>query len=211
MTSGKTITAAPRVTCYVDGFNLYHALEEHTTARAYRWLNLWSFAESQLLPGHSLERVIYFTSLPPWSNSKQARHERYIAALSSVKVETVLGRFQKDEAFCLATCQEMFYRYNEKLTDVHIATKMLEDAVRGNIDWAYLVSGDADQAPAIRVMRRIAPEVKSLVLFPPRRNSTELRDVANRHVNLGSKAFRHHLLPDRLTVRGRIIDKPANW
>jgi len=200
-----------RVSYYVDGFNLYHGLKEHSKARKFRWLNLRSFAEGQLQPNHVLERVIYFTSIPPWSSSKAERHERYIAALESVDVEVVRGRFQRDEAICLGACKQLFYRYTEKLTDVHIATTILRDGVAGKFDWAYLVSGDADQAPTIRTLKVMAPSTNVRVLFPPRRNSTELSQVATEFTPLGYRAFKPHQFPSKMTVNGRIIEKPANW
>jgi uncharacterized LabA/DUF88 family protein len=200
-----------RVTYYVDGFNLYHGLKEHSKARAYRWLNLWSFAESQLLPGHVLQRVIYFTSVPPWNHNKAARHERYITALESVKVQVVRGHFQRDEMLCRGACGQLFYRYTEKLTDVNIATAMLRDGVTSQFDWAYLVSGDADQAPTIRTLQTLVPAAKVYVLFPPRRHSTELTQVATQFTPLGSRAFKPHQFPDKLVVGDRIIEKPDNW
>lgn len=211
MTSEEAEPRTVRVNCYVDGFNLYHGIKEHSKARKYRWLNLWSFAQGHLIPGHTLQRVIYFTSLPPWSEAKSARHERYIAALKSVGVEVVLGRFQRDEVFCHAQCKQMFYRYNEKLTDVNISTAMLRDSVKNEIDWAYLISGDADQSPALRTMKELAPSVRSMVLLPPRRNSTELSQTADRYRPLGARDFVGHLLPEIIVNNGRTIRKPDNW
>jgi uncharacterized LabA/DUF88 family protein len=208
--SEQSATAA-RVTCYVDGFNLYHGLKEDTKSRAFIWLNLWSLAESQLLSGHVLERVIYFTSIPLWSKGKAERHRRYIAALGSVGVHTELGRFQREETICDATCKLLYYRYTEKLTDVHIATTMLADGVQGKYDWAYLISGDADQAPTLRALQRVAPTCGVYVLFPPRRHSAELVQTAHRSQQLYHRAFKNHQFADRLHVGGRTIEKPDNW
>jgi uncharacterized LabA/DUF88 family protein len=209
MSESKTIGGRARF--YVDGFNLYHGLKEHSKARKYRWLNLRSFAEAQLLPGHVLDRVIYFTSIPPWNPSKAERHERYIAALESVGVEIIRGRFQRDTATCLGTCKELFYRYSEKLTDVHIATTILRDGVAGRFDWAYLVSGDADQAPTVRTLKAMAPSTRVHVLFPPRRHSTELTEVADKFTSLGYRPFKPHQFPDSIVVGNRVIERPANW
>jgi uncharacterized LabA/DUF88 family protein len=201
-----------RVTVYVDGFNLYHGLKEHSKARAYRWLNLWSFAESILLPGHQLTNVLYFTSLPPWNQQKMARHQVYLDALQSVGVTVIKGRFQRDSRNCFATCKELFDVYVEKLTDVNISTRMLEDAVLDRIDWAYLISGDADQVPTIRALRTIAPQKVVRVIFPPRRHSIELEQVSQYHLPLGHRALKRHLLPDPITLpNGRTLRKPDTW
>ncbi|MHB0949185.1 MAG: NYN domain-containing protein [Gemmatimonadaceae bacterium] len=200
-----------RVVCYVDGFNLYHGLKQHSKTRAYRWLNLWSLTEDLLLPGQRLERVIFFTSLPPWSNAKRARHERYIAALESVGVEIVRGRFQKDESMCLADCGKLYVNYVEKLTDVHISTTILRDGVEGKFDWAYLISGDADQSPTIRTLRAMAPTRKVRVIFPPRRHATELEIVADSTAHLHPQVIKRNQLPQRIIVGARVIEKPDTW
>lgn len=211
--SGYSPAPPVRATFYVDGFNLYHGLKEHSKARAYRWLNLWALSDSLLLPGHRLERVLYFTSLPPWNDQKIARHQVYIDALKSVGVTVVEGRFQKDTRVCFATCRLPFDVYVEKLTDVNIATRMIEDAVLDRTDWIYLMTGDADQAPAIRTLRTLAPEKGVRVIFPPRRHSTELEKVANDYLGpLVHRKIKPHVLPDTITLPdGRKIHKPANW
>lgn len=200
-----------RVIYYIDGFNLYHGLMEHTKTRDYRWLNLYSLAAGHLLPGHALQQVVYFTSVPPWNEAKAARHEKYISALESTGVETVRGRFQRDEIICRGDCGQLFTRYVEKLTDVNIATRLLYDGVTSKYDWAYVVSGDADLAPAIRTLRAMAPQCRVRVLFPPRRHSTELTQVAHDNRPLGHRALKPHLFTDVINVKGRTIVKPANW
>ncbi|HEX8454037.1 MAG TPA: NYN domain-containing protein [Longimicrobium sp.] len=202
-----------RVTVYVDGFNLYHGLKEHSKARAYRWLDLHALSESLLLPGHRLEKVLYFTSLPPWSPQKIARHQVYIDALKSVGVTVVEGRFQKDTRTCFAICRLPFDVYVEKLTDVNIATRMIEDAVLDRTDWIYLVTGDADQAPAIRTLRTLVPQKVVRVIFPPRRHSAELQQVADEHLGpIGHRKLKPFLLPDAITLAdGRTIHNPDGW
>ena len=201
-----------RVTCYVDGFNLYHGLMEHTKTRGYRWLNLKSLAESRLLSGHVLERVVYFTSVPPWNRDKAARHRTYIAALESEGVEIVEGKFQKEFKTCFATCQQLFETFTEKLTDVNIATRIISDAIRGAFDWAYLVSADADQAPTIRALQQIAPSARVHVIFPPRRNSAELEQIAHHTTGpLNHRSFKRHVFPDKVEFNGRTIQKPTEW
>ena len=210
------MTAQPsppiRATFYIDGFNLDHGLREHTKARSYRWLNLWSLAQNLLTPGHVLSRVVYFTAVPPWSASKSRRHQTYVDALKTLGIEVVAGRFQKDQRRCHAACGQFFDVYTEKLTDVHIATSILRDGVAGSFDWAYLMSGDADQAPTIRTLHDMAPGKRVHVILPPRRESAELRQVADRCTGpLNHRRLKGHLLPDALTIGSRIIQRPSDW
>lgn len=205
------ISAPLRATYYIDGFNLYHGIKEDSHARAYKWLNLWSLAQSRLLPGHTLDRVLYFTSLPPWSPGKQHRHQTYMAALENVGVEVIMSRFQRDEQLCWGQCGQLFYKYVEKMTDVRIATAMIKDAVTDRTDWAYLVSGDADQVPAVHTLRELAPKKRVRVIFPPRRHTADLEKVADDFTSLTHKILKHHLLPGQITVGKRIIQRPATW
>ena len=204
--------SSPRAAFYIDGFNMYHGLMEHSKSRDCRWLNLRSLAEAMLLPGHSLASVVYFTSIPPWNPGKQRRHETYLAALKSVNVEIVQGRFQRDQMLCTGTCGQLFTYHVEKLTDVNIATRMLRDSVTGVFDWAYLVSGDADQAPTLRTLRLLDPTKQVRVIFPPRRVSAELTSLADDCPGeLSHRTLRKHLFADTLKIGDRILQKPATW
>lgn len=208
-------TAAPapaRVTCYVDGFNLYHGIAEHSKGRRYKWLNLRSLTERLLIPGHALERVVYFTSVPPWNRGKQERHRTYIAALESAGIDIMEGRFQRDEMICKGMCGQLFPHFVEKLTDVNIATTILRDAIQGRTDWVYLISGDADQAPTIRTIRVLVPACGVHVIFPPRRHSTELESLADKVTQqLGYKTLKANQFPDTITTPSRTIQKPKEW
>ena len=204
--------APVRATFYVDGFNLYHGIDEHSKGRNYKWLDLRSLAKHLLSPGHTLDRVIYFTSVPPWNHAKQERHRTYIAALESVGVEIVEGRFQRDQMTCKGECGQLFSNFVEKLTDVNIATTILRDAVQGRTDWVYLISGDADQAPTIRALRQLAPSCGVHVVFPPRRHSAELDGLADSVTqSLGYKALKANQFPDEIKTQRRTIQKPAAW
>ena len=201
-----------RARFYVDGFNLFHGIKEHSKGRDYRWLDLGRLAEHFLLPGHHLENVKYFTAIPPWDRAKALRHETYIAALESIGVVVVRGRFQKDERLCFATCGELFTYYTEKLTDVNLSTAILTDGVQDLYDWAYLISGDADQAPTIRALNALRPDKGVRVVFPPRRPSAELQRVATSFAGeIGWRTLKHCQLPDTISVGTRIIQKPARW
>lgn len=201
-----------RVRTYVDGFNLYHGIKEHSKGRDYRWLDLRRLAEHFLLPEHRLESVVYFTSIPPWNGAKAARHETYVAALESTGVHIVRGRFQKDQRLCFATCRELFTFYTEKLTDVNLSTAIIRDGVQDQYDWAYIISGDADQAPTIRTLRTLRPDKSVHVIFPPRRVSTELQQVATSFGGeISWRTLKKCQLPDTITLGARIIQKPTSW
>ena len=208
-----TTPTPPRVTYYIDGFNLYHGLTEHTKTRDYKWLNLWELALDLLLPNHALDRVVYFTSVPPWNAAKARRHETYISAVESFGVvETVRGHFQHDDTVCRATCGELYQRPVEKLTDVNIATRILRDGISDKFDWAYLVSADSDQAPTLSTLRAMTSKPKVRVIFPPRRRSTELRQLADACMGeITPRTIRRNQLPHTITRGKRTIQIPSEW
>lgn len=55
-----------RVAVYVDGFNLYHAIDELNVPKL-KWLNLDALARSLLRPQETLVKCHYFTSIVDWN------------------------------------------------------------------------------------------------------------------------------------------------
>ena len=47
---------------FIDGFNLYHSLDNVPAYKKYKWLNLWNLSETLLFPGETLVSVFYFTA-----------------------------------------------------------------------------------------------------------------------------------------------------
>lgn len=201
-----------RVRAYIDGFNLYHGIKEHTKARAFRWVDLRALAEHFLAAGETLDEVLYYTTIPPWHPGKARRHQLYLDALGVHGVSVRLGRFQPELKTCYGTCGEIFTAYTEKLTDVNLATELLADAFLDKFDVAILVSGDADQVPTLETVRRVAPRKQIRVVFPPRRGRADLQRVAHDCPGeIGYRTLKANQLPDRIELPGRTIDRPEGW
>ena len=67
---------------YIDGFNLYYAIKR----TSYKWLNLSALC-NRLLPGHTIQRIYYFTAIVealPHDPSAPVRQEIYIRALKTL-------------------------------------------------------------------------------------------------------------------------------
>jgi hypothetical protein len=75
-----------KVACYVDGFNLYHAINDLNKPHL-KWLNLWALAESLCRPGETLVKVAYFSAYATWLPAQYARHRKFVTALTHVGVE----------------------------------------------------------------------------------------------------------------------------
>lgn len=89
-----------KVACYIDGFNLYHAIKSLPPPNQHlKWVDLWGLASAFIR--HSEERLVavyYFSALAYWLPAAQARHEAFIAANRALGVTAVLGRFQGQNA-----------------------------------------------------------------------------------------------------------------
>src|SRR5580693_9334184 len=138
-----------KVICFVDGFNLYHALDyfesgpNHNKFRKYKWLNLKKLASMFVFGKDTLEEVLYFTTIATWDAGKTVRHKLYIKALESQGVHTIYGEFKRKKKHC-RLCGGDFPSVEEKQTDVNIALRLLVRAIQERYDKAIIISGDTD-------------------------------------------------------------------
>jgi hypothetical protein len=159
-----------RVIAYVDGFNLYHAVDDLRKPHL-KWLDLWALSESLLRNGETLNAVNYFSAYATWLAQPYARHRIYVAALKARGVTAVMARFKKKPAAC-RKCGATWISHEEKETDVHIAVRLVADAFQDAFDRAILISADSDLAPALRAIKTHKPGKKVFVAAPPGRRAT---------------------------------------
>src|SRR5438132_1639564 len=99
-------SAMSKIVAFVDGFNLYHALDyfeagpDHQRYHKYKWLNLRKLASLFVFGKDALENVLYFTTLASWDAGKTARHKLYIRALENEGVQVVYGEFKRKKKHC---------------------------------------------------------------------------------------------------------------
>lgn len=198
---------------YIDGFNLYHGLKSGPKTRRYLWLNLWALGEKILEPGDKLDRVLYFTTIAHFAPGKAKRHQRFIRAVENFGVQTIYGRFEENPRECKAVCRKAYMGWDEKRTDVNLATRVLTDSIGGDIEKVYILTGDSDQIPTIQAIRRLAPKVSVVPVFAPRRHSNDLARAAGRAgIDVGWATFRDCQLPNPVTPRpGVTIRCPEKW
>ncbi len=109
------------VAFYVDGFNLYHAINELDKPHL-KWLSLADLANSFLSPGDTLSTVSYFTAYMHWDAEKSRRHREYVKALKATGVEVTESRFAKASTYCFRHAHYC-KNYEEKQTDVAASPK----------------------------------------------------------------------------------------
>lgn len=201
-----------RVCVYIDGFNFYYGLKSKSWRRYY-WLDIVSFFEKTLKPYQELVEVTYF-SARPHNKDKSDRQDLFFSAnKQNPKFQLELGRYLPKTIRC-SSCRNIHRTFEEKETDVKIATKMIADVVNSKCDISILVSADSDLIPPIHFIRGHKPSHKIYVYFPPGRFSSNLHGLANNTKKLdGSIAlFNSSSLPETIKLpSGYVISRPAKW
>ena len=213
MPPNATRSSAERLIVYIDGFNLYHGLKERS-GRRLLWLDLVKLARL-LRPRSSLIRVSYFTAPvldDPSAASRQRRYQLALMARSSGLLEITQGRYQKKIRTCRA-CGVSWVQYEEKETDVSIATAVVADAATGVADAALIISADSDLSPAIRTARRLNSTMFIAAAFPPKRYSAELSKLMPASFSIGMSKLTGAQLPRTVLDQGsgRSYTRPQKW
>lgn len=192
------------VRVYVDGFNVYHAIESQGDPRL-KWLNYWQLAETFLREGETLDAVNFFTAVWRFETAKQKRHENFINALEAVGVSVHQGEFAKPKRWCAKHARYCPFR-EEKQTDVGIAIKMLGDAFDGQPQRMILVTADSDQIPNAKALNAIE-HVSLTLAYPPGRagEARELGSLIPDRFELKPQRLLPHQLPRSVKRDGKVV------
>jgi uncharacterized LabA/DUF88 family protein len=201
-----------RVRIYIDGFNLYYGM--HTAfGRLFLWLDLEALATGLLRPGQALDRVTYFTARVRNDPLSEERQDTYLQALTTPAtcLEVIEGRFQRKTRRC-HSCGVDRVTYEEKETDVSVAVSLVEDAARGAFETALVLSGDSDLCPAVRAAKRLQPDRRIIVVFPPKRQSDPLRAVSDGVLRVDRSMLHQAQLPPKVVSGdGIVLERPEYW
>lgn len=168
-----------RAGLYIDGFNLYHAID-NLQKPFLKWISYWRLGEI-IIPSKSqdLVSVVYCTAYYPGSERKQWRHEQFCGAQLAHGVEIARGHYVHDDMECRA-CGNAWKKPTEKEGDINVAIHLVRDAFLNRIDHAYLLTADSDQAATVRMFREQFPEKQITTVVPPGRDPSEhIRKYAN--------------------------------
>ena len=215
-----------RISVFIDGFNLYHSLTQpvvnpknpksvHFPFRQYRWLDMFALSAMFARKDETITRLHYFTAYVPWDAASAARHKIYVDAQKLNPLDLHLGSFRKKWVGCRATCREQFETYEEKMTDVSIAVKLILSCVQDEHDVAFLISGDNDMMPALEAAQTICPKKELRIILPVSAKSKRMRQWATEHKIPCAQIKEDHLKSAQLTspivVNGTTYTKPATW
>ena len=112
------------------------------------------------------------------------------------KFKLILGKYLKKSITCFR-CGNVIHTYEEKETDVRIATQIVADAYQKNCDISVIVSADSDMIPAIELATEARQKV--FVYFPPNQYSSNLASFGMSrpvHLKQYESRFKQCLLPD---------------
>lgn len=158
-----------RVIVYIDGFNLYHAIDERQKPHL-KWLDLWALGQSILRDKEKLEKVYYFSAYPHWKLASEQRHRIYVKALEHQGVTCEMGHFKNKDGKC-NVCGATWIKHEEKETDVHMEARLVADAYAGKFDRAIVITADSDLLPAIKIVKTAFPDKELFVAAPPKRKA----------------------------------------
>jgi len=202
-----------RVILYVDGYNLYFGLKNAHYKRHY-WLDIMALGRALVKDQQQLVAAHYFTSRirDNGKNSEdRKRQNTYLEALALQGVQCQFGHYLQKERTC-RSCRAVWPAYEEKMTDVNIACQLLLDAFDDAFDVALVLSGDSDLSTPIRRVLDRFPDKRVISVFPPRRQSKDLRNCASGYLYLGEDKLRSCQLPEKLTKPGGyVLQRPDSW
>ena len=173
-------SAKIRVSAFIDGFNLYHAIG-NLGRDDLKWVNFWKLMEIFTHPEtHVLTSVYLFTAIAEWLVEPAKRHKAFIAAQEAHGVIPVLGSFKLKYEGC-NKCGHTWTGHEEKQTDVNMAIWLVQEAFNNRYDQAIIVTQDADLTPALRLVSELPKNRKIKVVSPPGlRHSKELSKYASK-------------------------------
>ena len=216
---------------YIDGFNLYYRA---LRGQPYdlKWLDL-SKLSAALIPGHEINRIRYFTAkvsstaADPTQNSRQ---QSYLRALETIpNLSITYGIFKNREkrgslAKPIAGSPHVvrFKVWEEKGSDVNLASHLLVDGFQDDYDFAVVISNDTDLVEPIRLVQStLGLDVWVVNPSPPpakkgqrdnNRMHQDLRNVASVSRRIYVSTLRKSQFPNPLIdANGRTITKPASW
>jgi len=199
-----------RVVVYIDGFNLYFGIKEAGFEQC-KWLDLKQLATNLLQDNQELIEIKYFTSRVCNNPDKQKRQSTYLEAIDVTGVKIYYGHYQAAKIEC-KICGSVWCTYNEKMTDVNIATHIIVDAYQDKYDMAMLISGDSDLVPPINAVHEFFKNKRIFVAFPPKRHNKSIALVAKGSMIIGRKKLIDSQLPDEFAKKdGFVLKKPNEW
>ncbi len=195
----------------IDGFNFYHPIDSKPEFHKYKWLDFSKLVTCFIPKSDEVVGIYYFTAETKVSEDKRKRQKLYLEVLRHMHVSVVLGEFKKASRKC-RSCGEWYKEWNEKLTDVNIASALISKAFTQEYDKAVIVCADYDITPAARTVKQFFPEKIIEVVIPFSRKAEEIKKSYDRFHHLKEEHLLSSILPTEVKLdSGKIIKRPSEW
>lgn len=206
---------------FIDGYNLYHAIDEmdknpitgqyNNLKQHLKWLNISSLVKAMTIHGgQELVAVHYFSAFATWLPDAYARHRKFVEALRSQNVSIMMGQFKLKDKSC-KRCNHTWKGHEEKETDVNIALQLINLAYKDKFDRAVIATADTDLLPAIRMLKSEFPHKTVTVILPNTRSRAAqmMREICP-VVLFKEKHLERNLFPEEILLSdgGKIIRPP---
>ena len=200
-----------KVIVYVDGFNFYFGLRSKNW-RKYYWLDMVKFAENLIRNHQELVEVHYFSARHTHPDKSKRQDAFFQANKLNPKFTLHLGKYLTKNLEC-RFCKNIIHSYEEKESDVRIATTMMFDVYQQRCDLSILISADSDLVPSIERIKELNPAHKIITCFPPNRTSFDLKKWSNGTKSLINKTlYESCMLPEKLKLPdGYELHRPKKW
>ena len=169
---GLSAAVSLRAAVYIDGFNLYHAIDDLNEPHL-KWVNYDALSRRIIRRGEQLARVVWCTAVNTKNHEKMLRWREFRKAQLSVGVVCAQGHFTEEPRRCHQGHD--YLHPTEKEGDVNLAINLISDAHLDRFDVAYLITADSDQVATARMFReRFAGKQIISVAPPGRAHSKEI-------------------------------------
>jgi uncharacterized LabA/DUF88 family protein len=206
-------STSKRVSFFIDGFNIYHALQDNKSFHKYKWLDFSSLAKCFVSSKDTIADIYYFTSFAEWEPDKKARHQLLIRALKMKGVKIIFGKFKLRDKKC-RICRQTYQAYEEKQTDVNISVKLFQCAYQDSFDRGILITGDSDIIPAVKIVKETFPSKEIGLIIPIGRHAEEIKNECDFHMKLKEKHLKSSQFPDKIIIDAEsniYLERPPSW
>lgn len=228
---------------YIDGFNLYYGIKKHFEQFDYRtrqlttfpvlgvkWLDIEKLLSSLLTPQYRINAINYFASQVISTDLvKKAQLERQMlywrALKTNPKIRIIEGNFRTSSIFGVAETPcpncgkfnnrpQKFQKYEEKGTDVNIATAIVRDAFLADkkCDCVILMSDDTDLISPIECVRHLLG--KKVIHISAQKNNhraRKIKELAHYSTSFSIQQLKDSQYPDMLNDDNGVFRKPVEW
>lgn len=226
MVGEENVSKKFRAIVYIDGFNFYYGCLKGSP---YKWLDISLLTSKLLNENYEVVKIYYFTSevVDYKNDGVTTRQGFYLSALRTISnLEIQFGKFKEREktvyidppeeillntGFGRRAVSKSIFKgkcFEEKGTDVNLATRLLIDLYEDKFDTALILSNDTDYKSAIHQVRHKGKKIFVVNTKIGCEADLELRKVSTKSTR---KITLDMLKTSQFPEMVGSIRKPKNW